>query len=85
MPIYEFTEIELYTIERVKQIRKALKISQPVLSRGMGFTRSFIGHVETRSKRAKYNINHLNTIAKILNCSVKDFFPEKALGEKPSD
>jgi hypothetical protein len=42
-------------------------------------TDSFVGHVETPNRRAKYNVNHLNALAKIFKCSPKDFMPEKPL------
>jgi hypothetical protein len=40
-------------------------------------TDSFVGHVETPNRRAKYNLNHLNALAKLFKCSPKDFMPEK--------
>jgi hypothetical protein len=39
----------------------------------------FIGNIENPEYRAKYNLNHLNELAKILECSPKDFLPEKSL------
>lgn len=76
---YILTAIELYIIQKVKQMRKERKISQLELAQKMNLSDTFIGHVESNKKKAKYNINHLNEIAKILDCSLKDFFPEEPL------
>lgn len=73
------TEIEKYIIDKIKTIRKEHGFSQLELSQKLDMNDSFISHVEATSKRAKYNINHLNEIAKIFNCSPKDFWPEKPL------
>lgn len=73
------TEIEKYIIEKIKNIRKARGLSQLELSQKLDMSDSFISHVEAPSKRAKYNINHLNKIAEIFNCSPKDFWPENPL------
>lgn len=73
------TEIERYIIDQVKVIRKNHGLSQLDLSQKMEMNDSFVSHVESQSKRAKYNLNHLNLIAKIFNCSPKDFWPDKAI------
>lgn len=46
------------------------------LSQKIGMSSSFVSHVESAKRRAKYNINHLNEIAKIFECSPKDFWPD---------
>ena len=73
------TKIETYITERVKCLRKEKGLSQMALSQKLGLSDSFISHVESKTRRAKYNLNHLNEIAVILNCSPKDFWPEKPL------
>ena len=73
------TTIELYTIDQVKKKRNELGLSQLELSHKLEMSDSFVSHVESSKKRAKYNLNHLNSIAKIFGCSLKDFFPEKPL------
>nr|WP_322625889.1 helix-turn-helix transcriptional regulator [uncultured Flavobacterium sp.] len=79
-------KIELYIIEKVKEIRKSKKISQQVLSLAIGKGTSFISDIEAPSKTAKYNVLHLNLIAKALDCSPKDFWPdEPVLEEKDSE
>lgn len=73
------TNIEKYIIDKIKTMRKEHGLSQLELSQKLEMSDSFISHVEAPSKRAKYNINHLNDIAKILECSPKDFWPDKPL------
>ena len=76
------TPIELYVIEKVRQARLLQKISQSMLAYGIGVTSGFIGQAESPKSPTKYNLNHLNEIAKFLNCSLWDFFPKEPLGEK---
>lgn len=75
----KLTEIELFIIARVKEIRLAKGITQEKLSLALDKGVGFIGDREAPSKSAKYNIKNLNEIAKILNCSPKDFWPNKPL------
>ena len=75
----DFTKIEKYVIGKVKEKREELGLSQVALSQKLDMSDSFVSHVETPSRRAKYNLNHLNRLAKIFKCSPKDFLPEKAL------
>ena len=75
----EISKIEKHIIAKVKEKRIALGISQLALSQKLNMNDGFIGHVETPKRRAKYNINHLNALAKIFKCSPKDFWPEKPL------
>lgn len=78
------TEIEQYVIDKVREFRLNLNYGQEKLSREMGLSEKFIGNVESTKTRDKYNINHLNKIAEIFQCSIKDFFPEQPIkGELP--
>lgn len=56
-----------------------LHISQVVLADSIDVSKGFIGNVEVPTNDYKYNINHLNEIAKVLKCSIKDFFPDEPL------
>ncbi len=73
------SEIELYVIDRVKAIRIKKGISQAKLAHLLDISVGFIGNVENPNHRAKYNLNHLNSIAKVLDCSFSDFFPKTSL------
>ncbi|MCQ4875690.1 helix-turn-helix domain-containing protein [Butyricimonas paravirosa] len=71
------TSIELYTINKVKEKRKALKISQRQLSTDLNLEMSYVGRVERPNDPSKYNLNHLNALAMYFNCELWDFFPDK--------
>lgn len=73
------SKIDNYIIQQVKLKRLESNFTQEKLSLGLGKNVGFIGDIEAPSKKAKYNILHLNEIAKILKCSPKDFWPDKAL------
>ncbi|MGJ1378739.1 helix-turn-helix domain-containing protein [Sphingobacterium multivorum] len=70
------SEIELYVIRKVKFMREERGISQAQLAYLLDLSIGFIGHVESPKYPAKYNLNHLNKLAKIFECSPKDFLPE---------
>ena len=71
------SRIEQYVIDSIRQKRKDKGISQRELAYLLDVSISFIGEVESNRTRAKYNLNHINDIAKILECSPKDFLPDK--------
>lgn len=73
------SEIEFYVISKVREMRLAANISQADLALKLNLSVSFIGNIESPKFRAKYNLNHLNKLAKIFNCSPKDFFPDTPL------
>ncbi len=71
--------IEQFVIDRIRTIRKEKGISQRDLSAMTDLSIGFIGDVEGVKGRAKYNLNHINAIAKAFECSPKDFFPDMPL------
>lgn len=72
-------EIERFIIKKVRELREKKEFTQVSLSLALGKSTTFISDIEAPSKKAKYNIKHLNDIAKILECSPKDFWPDKPL------
>lgn len=70
------SEIELYVINKVREMRVAKNISQADLALKLNLSVGFLGHIESPKFRAKYNLNHLNELAKIFDCSIKDFMPD---------
>lgn len=70
-------EIERFVINKVREIRESKGMTQEELSLSLGKNISFISQIEAPSKKAKYNLIHLNEIARILNCSPKDFLPNQ--------
>lgn len=73
------TPIEQYIIDRIRERREFLGITQEKLAFSLGFeSQGYISKIESSSPNYddSYNINHLNEIAKILKCSPRDFWPE---------
>ena len=79
--IKNHTTIELYIIEAVRKRREELKISPNKLSLEIGLVRNFVSCPENYTLGYKYNSNHLNELAKILDCSISDFYPPKYVEE----
>jgi len=73
------SEVDLYVINKVREMRVPKELSQVKLSILMGLAEGAIGKIENPRERAKYNIRHLNLLAKALKCSPRDFLPEKPL------
>ena len=71
--------IELYIVQKVKEQHKKRKMSQRYLADCLNVSQSFIRNIENENDDTAYNIDHLNEIAKIFDCSIRDFFPEKYL------
>ena len=46
---------------------------------GIGVSHGYIGQVESPKYRTKYNLNHINEIAKFLGCSPRKFLPEEPI------
>lgn len=74
--------IDQYIINNVREMRKKRKISQEKLAYALGFeSKAYIGAIESNNpaRDETYNTYHLNEIAKILECSPKDFWPDNPL------
>jgi len=69
--------IEQYVIDVVRQKRLEKGWSQKELAYRMDLSIGFIGDIKTPNSRAKYNLNHINELAKAFECSPRDFLPEK--------
>jgi len=72
-------KIDQFVIDKVREMRMKQGISQSELANYIDLSRGFIGDIENPHHRAKYNLNHLNKIAIALDCSIRDFLPEKYL------
>ena len=75
MEAHKKSNIELYAIQKVKQMRELRGFSQADLAFKLEVSLGFIGQVESSKYPAKYNLNHLNKLAGIFECSPKDFIP----------
>lgn len=72
-------DIEIFVIDRVREFRVKAGFSQSDLAYELGVSYGFIGKIESQNFRSKYNLNHINKLAEIFNCSPKDFLPEKKI------
>ena len=66
------TKIEEFVIQKVKAMRMERKWSQMELA----------DDIENPKRRAKYNLNHLNILAKVFGCSPRDFLPDTPVEEE---
>jgi transcriptional regulator with XRE-family HTH domain len=73
------SRIDQYVINKVKERRLAKGMSQLTLASKLGMSSGFIGKVENRKYPSHYNLKHLNKLAKILECTPKDFLPDTSL------
>jgi transcriptional regulator with XRE-family HTH domain len=72
--------IDRYVIQQVKAFRQDRKLSQSKLAFEMDLPTSFIAQIESGKYEKKYNVSHLDMLARILNCSPKDFLPDAPIG-----
>lgn len=79
MSLTKKTALDFYVADTVKALRLKHKMTQADLGFALGVTATFIGHIENPNHRAKYNISHLNKLAKIFSCSPRLFLPEQYL------
>lgn len=73
------TKIEQHVINAVREKRVEAKISQKELAYLLDVSIGFVGNIENPRYKSKYNLNHINKLADIFNCSPKDFLPENSL------
>ena len=70
------TAIDIYIATEVKKLRIQHKFSQAVLATKLGVSDAFIGQIENPRHTSKYSMDQLNNLAKIFNCSPRNFLPE---------
>jgi transcriptional regulator with XRE-family HTH domain len=73
------SEIDQFVVNKVLRMRREQNVSQRDLAFCINVNKSFIAACESPNSRAKYNISHLNEIAKVLNCKISDFLPEEPI------
>jgi transcriptional regulator with XRE-family HTH domain len=71
------TELDQYIIDRIREKRIAIRMSQEVLAEKMGFrSNAFIAAAESPKSTKKYNPVHMNKAALIFACSLWDLLPK---------
>lgn len=74
------SKIDIYVIDKVRELRIAHNMSQEELSIAAGFhSNGFVGQAESFKYNKRYNVHHINRFAQIFNCSPREFLPEVAL------
>lgn len=71
-PISEFEQL---IINRIKEKRKQLGLSQADIACILEVSEGFIGNIESPRQRGKYNVNHINALAVAFNCPISELFP----------
>lgn len=69
------SDIDLFVINKIKEKRKELNVSQRGMAVILDCTAGFIGQVESENSDTKYSVHQLYLIAKDFECSPADFFP----------
>jgi transcriptional regulator with XRE-family HTH domain len=75
----EKSKIDWFIINKVREMRLEKGITQDDIAMQLDLSVGFIGHIESPKFSAKYNLIHLNELAKLFGCSPKDFLPDKPL------
>lgn len=70
------TQIEQYVVDFVLKLRKERKLTQSDIGVVIGTKTTFVHNVENHNNRAKYNLNHINSLSDHFNIPIADFFPK---------
>jgi len=73
------TEIEIYVINKVKELRLKNGLSQAELADKINVSSGFIGKIESMKYNSKYNLNLINKVAKAFDISPQDLLPKRYL------
>jgi len=73
--------IDKYVIEKVKEKRTELGITQTALAYELDLSPGFIGKIESGKYAKKYNVQQINLLAILFKCSPRDLLPERPLKE----
>jgi putative transcriptional regulator len=73
------SRFELAVIQRVKEVREQKKLGQRDIAAILGVSEGFIGQIESPNSPSKYNLNHLNLLAKELHISPREFLPQDSI------
>lgn len=79
MPNNEKHKVDWFIVNRVRAMRIERGLTQTDIAVQLNLSVGFIGHIESPKFPAKYNTLHLNELAKLFQCSPRDFMPEDPL------
>lgn len=76
------TKFDLQIVDIVRKKRLEIGYSQEQLANLLGVSNGFIGKVESSKFSSKYNLNHINKLANIFQCSPRELIPDYSTYEK---
>ncbi len=71
------SKLEQAVIDIVRRLRTERGWTQRDLSDYLEVSHGFVAKVESPKYRAKYNLQHLEKLMHVFECSPKDFLPDK--------
>lgn len=73
------TKIQLYVSEKVKELREEHSLTQEEFAEKINCSRSSFAGRENINSDEAFNLEAINTIAKVFNVSPQYFIPKEAL------
>lgn len=74
--------IEIYIGQKVKEYRENRKWSLRYLGDCLNVHHSFIDRCENPNEDVAFNIDHINTLARVFGCKISDLLPTYPLDDK---
>ena len=71
------SNFELAIVDLVRQKRRENKLTQENIATCLDVTPWYIGQIESLTEPSMYTHDQLNVLAIEMDCSPKDFYPEK--------
>lgn len=72
------SKFELEIVDLVRQKRRDNKLTQENIATCLNVTPGYIGQIESANEPSMYTHDQLNVLAIEMDCSPKDFYPERA-------
>lgn len=74
--------IEIYVGQKVTEYREKRNWSLRYLGDCLNVHHSFIDRCENPTEDAAFNLDHINTLARVFECKISDLLPEYPLDDK---
>jgi transcriptional regulator with XRE-family HTH domain len=76
------SNFELEIVDLVRQKRRQMKLTQEYIANCLDVTPGYIGQIESQTEPSMYTHDQLNLLSIEMECSPKDFYPEKSIKNK---
>lgn len=73
------TKIQLFVSQKVRELREKYALTQEEFAEKINCSRSSFSGRENLNSDESFNVEAINTIAKVFDVSPQDFLPPKAL------